>query len=1064
MHRHRLLLFLCAIVYALVGGAAALGQQMPFLFVPGGPTGISVLFEDHLGKLWVGGGSDVACFDGNRFYSLREFGLPAANTRAITEDEDGAIWIGSASGLYRFYDGALTEVMKGYVYSIASSAGVVLASVAPAGTQITSPSLYRIRPKGDGWVVEPVTGLHWPLAFTVDHAGTLLIPQKDGWEEAKIDDVVHWRNGEQVSVSRHEFKTPQAVWYLRDRYGCLWLRSGQFTDYQCPGDGERKELPEFRMSGRSMWEGPDGTMFFVNSGSIVMGRPGKFRTVSPAQGVPDVSVAIIAKDGTIWLGCANGIYRWAQPFRLEYWTARDGFAGRYRIRRLGNKIFAGNGQEGIAVLRDDRARWEPLPKSKSLGPVFDLLPDLHGGFFAVVYQGIAHVRGDGSEIARAGESSDSFGRLFRAPDGKVWAAGIRLCQVKQVGKRLVLDTEPLPAPNPPGMRSVNALNFDARTGAAAWLTWSGLGLLHKESSGWRSISTKDGLADVFCAFTSILPNGDLWTSYSNVPLFSRVRMDSSGKVAVKTFGPSRAGENAQVMFMGLDSRGWLWRGTGDGVYVADPSDAENNLWTRMDQVDGLPNVNSELRSFYDDTDGSVWWLERGANVVHFSPPSDFVRPTFAPVVWMSSFSWNGGAPHLADALKATPAGATITAHIGTLQFDRRNALRMRYRVLPEQTAWRESRDLDISLGVLGWGEHAVEVQGRVGTGPWSGTAKHGFEVLRPFWATWPFLIGVAVVGLGGGLGGYRWERRRKMIQQRRLPDLRALRADAMAPEAHGLIGNVLDGRFLAKRVLARGGFATVFDGLDKKQNRRCAIKVFHRDVADQGLAQRFTQEVAALESVMHRNVVRIYGHGETPQGVPYLVMEFVEGQTLREAIPENGFRATEVATLLREAGQALGAIHTHGICHRDLKPDNLMIRAESGELVLIDFSIAIVKSPDKTVHGLSKAAGTIQYMAPEQAAGWATSASDIYSLAKVTMEMITGKRVSELLPDASWDLAVRVREMLVAMKLGLSAESIELMRSALEFDPGRRPINAVAFADKIAGDLAGDSRSFNARV
>ena len=120
------------------------------------------------------------------------------------------------------------------------------------------------------------------------------------------------------------------------------------------------------MSGRSMWEAPDGTMFFVNSGSIVMGRPGSFRTASPAQGVPDVSVAVMAKDGTIWLGCANGIYRWAHPFRLEYWAARDGFVGRYRIRRLGDKMFAGNGQEGIAVLRDDRTRWEPLPKSKSL--------------------------------------------------------------------------------------------------------------------------------------------------------------------------------------------------------------------------------------------------------------------------------------------------------------------------------------------------------------------------------------------------------------------------------------------------------------------------------------------------------------------------------------------------------------------------------------------------------------------------------------------------------------------------------------------------------------------------
>ena len=90
-----------------------------------------------------------------------------------------------------------------------------------------------------------------------------------------------------------------------------------------------------------------------------------------------------------------------------------------------------------------------------------------------------------------------------------------------------------------------------------------------------------------------------------------------------------------------------------------------------------------------------------------------------------------------------------------------------------------------------------------------------FSVLRPFWATWPFLLGFVAAGTATGAGVYRRRRRRKIIEQRVLPDLTALRADAMVPEAHGLIGNLLDGRFLANRVLARGGFATVFEGLDR---------------------------------------------------------------------------------------------------------------------------------------------------------------------------------------------------------------------------------------------------------
>ena len=133
-----------------------------------------------------------------------------------------------------------------------------------------------------------------------------------------------------------------------------------------------------------------------------------------------------------------------------------------------------------------------------------------------------------------------------------------------------------------------------------------------------------------------------------------------------------------------------------------------------------------------------------------------------------------------------------------------------------------------------------------------------------------------------------------------------------------------------------------------------------------------------------------------------------------------------------------------------------MIRDEGvpgADLVLIDFSIAIVQDPDETLHGLSRAAGTLQYMAPEQAIGYADASSDIYSLAKILLEMLTGQRLSALLPDASMDLPARIRKLLTRTPYGLSAASIDLIARALEFDPSRRPRNAVEFAPPIADDL-----------
>jgi serine/threonine protein kinase len=186
------------------------------------------------------------------------------------------------------------------------------------------------------------------------------------------------------------------------------------------------------------------------------------------------------------------------------------------------------------------------------------------------------------------------------------------------------------------------------------------------------------------------------------------------------------------------------------------------------------------------------------------------------------------------------------------------------------------------------------------------------------------------------------------------------------------------------------------------------------------------------------------------------VMEFIHGQNLRELLEHGALPLGLIARFLGQIASALSTLHQSQIFHRDLKPENLMICSDDNneqQIVLIDFSIAIVKSPDQTFHGISRVAGTLEYMAPEQVIGYADATTDIYSLAKVFMEMLTGLHWADLLPQATLDLPEQVRTYLTQHQSLFTKESIEMVASSLMFDPERRPHSVATFVAPIIRDL-----------
>jgi tRNA A-37 threonylcarbamoyl transferase component Bud32 len=824
------------------------------------------------------------------------------------------------------------------------------------------------------------------------------------------------------------------------------MRSVVGASYRCPGDLLATVLPP-SIAGRGgygIYELSDGSVVIPSFGELAVGRPGKFRVVSALNGYQGGPYSLVTGDGSVWLSTGNGLFVFPSRLRMEFWTERDGLGGNtWSVLPVGKKVFAIAG-EAVRVLDDDRGRWHSVTELS--GAMH--LSAAHANTILIGSQsnGVAQIDTAG-KILRRSAAADAM-MLAQTPDGQNWVSGSDISAIGVQGRRLSLTPANFPGPRGGGM------DMKVDRGGGLWACYSE-GLIHKDRSGWHLLSTKDGLLHNNCASFAIDGKEGIWYGYLRGG-FSLIENHLGERLRIENFLDGGEVGNATARFFAFDRRGWLWRGSPIGIYLADLEQARQGQWLFLNQADGLPGIDANQRSFVEDRDGSVWF-GMDDSVIHLFPPDDVVHPSYASNVFVSGFSWNGGAFQMASVVDEIEHGADIVAHIGSLQFDRRNALRVRYRLLPGQAWSKPQRELDIELGKLAWGKHTLEVQARLYTGPWSGIASQSFTVLEPLWLSWPALLGFALASGFTVTGSYEWRKKRRQRAETPLPELADWRMAVLSPDVASPEGAVLDERFAVGRIMARGGFATVFEGRDLLDDKPCAVKIFRHELTEKSwMGRRFEQEVMALKQIRHVNVVGIYGHGRAPGGAPYLAMELVEGETLREVLNRTKLQRARVANYLRQTGCALTEIHARRICHRDLKPENLMIRrsAEPGEeLALIDFSIAIVQDPDETLHGLSRAAGTLQYMAPEQAIGYADASSDIYSLAKILLEMLTGQRLAALLPDASLDLPARIREWLKGSKLGLTESSIELIAGALEFDPARRPKDAGEFAGRIAAEL-----------
>jgi serine/threonine-protein kinase len=228
-----------------------------------------------------------------------------------------------------------------------------------------------------------------------------------------------------------------------------------------------------------------------------------------------------------------------------------------------------------------------------------------------------------------------------------------------------------------------------------------------------------------------------------------------------------------------------------------------------------------------------------------------------------------------------------------------------------------------------------------------------------------------------------------------------------------MIGTVLSGRYRLEAKLGSGGMSTVYLARDATLDRPVAVKVMHREMSEQpDQLERFRQEARAVAKLSHPNVVAVIDAGEDA-GHPYIVFEYVEGETLKQRIARVGaLDAQEALAYAIEIARGLTVAHARNMVHRDIKPQNVLIDTE-GRAKLTDFGISRQLEQDGMT-ATGRVLGTTDYVAPEQAMGHAVDVrSDIYSLGVVLYEMLIGqvpfhadsqvgvamKHVNEELPD-----------------------------------------------------------------
>lgn len=1020
---------------ALLACAASLWAQGGRRYaVPEEVGRILALQEDSQGFLWVGSEEGLFRFDGHRFQPVGQWaGLPRERVDVLAVAViDSAVWIGMPSGLYRLRDAKAERLSDKPVTDLVWLGLGMMAAVPDVGLA------YWYRENGR-WVNRVQRATPAPLylhptltdeGVTYAEGAVLHQVRWTGTDFATTRETIAGQTEalrEAVLLQNHLLLASKKEHAVAEKRDGAWTivslnpvhDSGKLLRRTSPG--------EALINGLSLMYFRNGPQLAEQAISAPVFAP--MQQGSVAAYLPGPGELLVYH----WGGSAT---QFDEDFGVQQPRAVRWTAGRWLVPTAG----------GISALylNDSRCRRPPYvvmfcPWVGTGTPFHDVLGDRAGRLWGVSREaGVVRLDEKRGIVATArlpkDERSDHLLGITEAPDGRIFVASkdaLHWLDDSGGEPRLV----PLP-----GFRYT--AGFTKTHGGELWAV-ADTKLARYHDGNWVDVALPGCILSPNLRSLAVENDRSLWLAYRREVGFTNLRKDGAGNWTCDNY-TERNGFPTMVSWLWINRYGRLWVAGRDRLYLTNlelgkrPRLIED--WEEVNARHGLTAGEIELYGVTENSDGGIW-LATQQGITIFGP--GFLRQARPPLVdavertgavdWLSAGGWvnerNGRVRSISVADVPLAPGAPSRRPLW--RYVRANGELSDYKPVVGGRISLENAPSDIVM---------IEFQRR------DGAPLGMFALLPPRTPSWRYPATVASAVLSFLLLLLYWRYRGTWADRIGLwRDAISVRLRGRAVEHNAPLllvpGQRLRNRYVVEGLLARGGFSEVHSAIDSMElNRQVAVKALSlenplRPDYREWMHSRFIEELKALRTVDHPGVVKLLD-AWWEDGTPCLAMPLIQGITLRELLHREGKLAPEVvASLVRELGSALRAAHRRGVLHGDIKPENILITGEEpGQWspVIIDFGTsrlrqeASLRKQDKFV------AGTRHYMAPEQALGILVEASDVWALALVTVEMLTGRHRAELAEGED---------------NGLPRQALD---AAWVADPAGREANPEAWAEQVS--------------
>ncbi len=770
-----------ACAWAILGlsAPAAFAQRYTFKFY-GDDEGlknlaVQAVLQDRAGFLWAGTQNGLYRYDGNHFtaYSTAD-GLPGARVESLYESGDGTLWVGTDGGLARRTEnkfqpvelrgpqGILAHELIGR-QGISSDRAGRLYLATDQGLLIGTPGQKGVRferaPRPSGKNPNEVTSVY------SDGSGTV-------WYGCGMA-LCHFENGVASDVSAAD-GLPPGPWeaILGDLDGNLWVRSASALYLRSNGSSRFVAQPGPPPSSNTfptLALDPSGRLLVPTNQGLARRTPTGWEIINAGQGLTsnDISAVIQDREGSIWLGLlGSGLARWLGYNEWQGWSTQEGLS-RESIwsvaRDTTGRLWVGT-QFGLDYADESNGRitWKQsrlagldMVRALAANPDGSLWVGSEPGGLRQIDPRTGQVRivRESNGLPPGGVRSVMVDRA-----GYVWVSAstglFRSRAPAPLGAPLALDPQ-----SPPGTQVGERFPKIIQDNAGRIWAAGDLGLARWSKGVWTRFTKRDGLRSNNLAQLAAGPDGAVWAGYRDAFGISRLDV-SSEKLKVTNYTITDGLHSDKTLFLGFDASARLWVGTDHGVDILDHA-----VWRHFGRSEGLIWDDCNSNAFLMEEGGGVW-VGTSRGLSHYLP-SAAPAPNVPPPVVFTSVRFGDK--------EVSPASLPVDVHYGdaflrlrfaALTFLQESSVLFRYR-MASGAPWIETSERELSFPALSPGDYALEVEARNAQGMWSAQpARLTFQVGAPWWQSWWFRIGSALVALG--LGHVVWKRRTYRLDDERL--------------------------------------------------------------------------------------------------------------------------------------------------------------------------------------------------------------------------------------------------------------------------------------------------------